>query len=1818
MKRNTLDKDGSKSTKALEKVTIEMKDNGVDDGDGDDQINHNDLYIPLTEDNIDSYFEDENYVQKMNAFEHLNKLNKNEEFNNQINNKNKVQQFFFNIVTHYYFELFMTLLIIFNSILTALTDYSQVDDQNNLLNTADRNAAQLSLEPMFLAFFTLEMIMKMIAYGFFGTNSYFKDGWNLLDGFVVVIGLLSLSPQIPNLNIVRTFRCFRSLKLAAVSPTLKNILNNIVASILNLGDVLGILVVVMLFFSIVGLHVFSGPYTHSRCRLTPYPVNTSWYSGKDFAAYRCLNVDNYNLIPDQPDWTKESSPWRIPQSDCYWPVDDSDEQLHLCSFGAEGSHQCHHSSNLAVEDKRWCGSNYDARGNPRFVDYRLMKSETYNEKLSWGYINYDNIVLAFIAVFQVTSLNGWSGFMYRMQDSLNSSTPLYFIALFLVCNFLIVNLVLAIWNSNSFSNAKVSKEKKVHGPLYKFWHRYHNYLVLKEQGEVPEEFSTNTDGSPWPTSVFYRIMSMSSKTCYKVMYSSYCQRFFELTVMFNAGTLMANYYPAPPLYLYRLELINFILTIAFVIELILKIAGLGLGRFIESKLRLMDASITFLCIFSSMENLPWLLGYQFQNTTSFTTEVNAFRAFRILRVLTIIQGFPALVLIVKKILKSVRSTMAFAVIINLFIYTMALIGMTFFANNLVFDKDGYVITSINSDEFREAKKVMPRSNFDNFLFSFATVFQIMTTEDWNSVQNNLWRSVGMPAILFPWIVIVFGVFILLSLYVGQIIDDFSNFENDVEDSLVLTDDNEEEKHVETQISDSDVEKGLPSSSNATDVPQSIFSRLDFQSPKNPFYAVASAPIFDQLVLSVIILSAITLALDSPLENPDLRISGIYNQIGDTVTVFFICESIIKILGHGPTVYFKDGWNIFDFSITLLSAIFIYYNDPRYNSLRSFRVFRVLRPLRLLSQLPGLKLVINSLLASVVDAFYSSVILMMIWLIFGTVAVTYLKGQMRSCTGAVFVNTIATNPAYFELLQYPIPWDQMDYDQKDMFGPSSKVYVGNTTFLSTFCGDWPVNPCCQGNSLPTSGALTSRQLCECWGGIWDFSSGFNFDNIGNALIALFSIATTEGWVRVMYQVVDTNGIDMEPIRDNHIEWIVAFLFFMMIGSFLGMNIFVGVIVDAYTRSYKNLVSPLDSLMTPEQQEWVRELDSRTIIDDNYREEKESIIQKDIHETFWARVTVASIFANTCCLTISYFGEPSSQTTTLMSLRLLFSLLFLVEKCHIVYVKGVKVHVRELINIIDFFVVVINFAGCIKSYYVAAGPDFYVISSFRMFVGLNMLMNMYPTYFGSLKRFARTIVKAVPAFMNIGCLVLLFLFIWALVGVNNYSKVAFYGSHNEDANFRTVQKSFLTIIRFLTGGTNTNTNLNSKNNTTTHTNANTNTNTKEGWAQFMYDLSKQQPDCVADPPYNSSMCGFTDSYGCIPMNGCGGMSTFPFFFTFEIFCAYITLNLTIAVILENYLAMASTRGATINVIVRAFVTGWLNYDPMKKCYISFADLERFAVDICNPYSFPPGLPTSKVRQRIVDMQIRCFLGKGCYLRDVLDAFQVDYKKYNSENIADPNLSVMSIAESITLNLDQSGDQSNNFLRSYYFNKSLTKEINVSLASMKLKKNKKISIQNSLYLFERFQTSFYASRAFLVWKNGPSYDPSALWPKSARPSIESNEFMLFPYSNAISGLIGSWFTYNATSSSSNSSGSSNGPQDEQSLGEIAPNNVDLDSLNQPPKKKRILKKKKKVPAAGKLLDTVPEDSGDDEGPDNKLKKKVIKEIAGGDTPKPIAKKR
>ena len=141
-------------------------------------------------------------------------------------------------------------------------------------------------------------------------------------------------------------------------------------------------------------------------------------------------------------------------------------------------------------------------------------------------------------------------------------------------------------------------------------------------------------------------------------------------------------------------------------------------------------------------------------------------------------------------------------------------------------------------------------------------------------------------------------------------------------------------------------------------------------PKNKFRNAVNAFVnhkwFERVILTLIIISTITLALETPLDDPDGDKIMILEKIDLFMTIVFTFEMAVKIIAWGfmfagKGSYIREPWNILDFLIVGSALLGIIAGDAiNISFLKALRILKVLRPLRLIAKNPGLKIAIISL------------------------------------------------------------------------------------------------------------------------------------------------------------------------------------------------------------------------------------------------------------------------------------------------------------------------------------------------------------------------------------------------------------------------------------------------------------------------------------------------------------------------------------------------------------------------------------------------------------------------------------------------------------------------------------------------------------------------------------------------------------------------------------------------------------------------------------------------------------------------------------------
>jgi voltage-gated sodium channel len=133
-----------------------------------------------------------------------------------------------------------------------------------------------------------------------------------------------------------------------------------------------------------------------------------------------------------------------------------------------------------------------------------------------------------------------------------------------------------------------------------------------------------------------------------------------------------------------------------------------------------------------------------------------------------------------------------------------------------------------------------------------------------------------------------------------------------------------------------------------------------QSLQEQLNILINMPIFRHSIIGLIVLNSVILGLETNVSL--VTTYGSWFELGhNLILIAFIIEALLKISAVAPRLrlYFGDGWNLFDFSLIILSLL------PATSELAMVaRLARLLRVFRLISAIPELRLIVETLLRSI--------------------------------------------------------------------------------------------------------------------------------------------------------------------------------------------------------------------------------------------------------------------------------------------------------------------------------------------------------------------------------------------------------------------------------------------------------------------------------------------------------------------------------------------------------------------------------------------------------------------------------------------------------------------------------------------------------------------------------------------------------------------------------------------------------------------------------------------------------------------------------------
>ncbi|RMC18584.1 hypothetical protein DUI87_04476 [Hirundo rustica rustica] len=439
---------------------------------------------------------------------------------------------------------------------------------------------------------------------------------------------------------------------------------------------------------------------------------------------------------------------------------------------------------------------------------------------------------------------------------------------------------------------------------------------------------------------------------------------------------------------------------------------------------------------------------------------------------------------------------------------------------------------------------------------------------------------------------------------------------------------------------------------------------------------------------------------------------------------------------------------------------------------------------------------------------------------------------------------------------------------------------------------------------------------------------NFDNVAIGYLSLLQVATFKGWMEIMYAAVDST----EPqLKVKHTFRLIITLSIRLTlhltkSQNKGQDIFMTEEQKKYYNAMKKLGSKKPQKPIPRP---VNKLQGLMF----------DIVTQQLFD-----ITVMVLI---CLNMVTMMIETDDQTELMQNILYWINLVFVVlftGEC-VFKIFSLRYYYFTIgWNIFDFVVVILSIVGMflaevIEKYFVSP-TLFRVVRLARIGRILRLIKGAK-----GIRTLLFALMMSLPALFNIGLLLFLVMFIYAIFGMSNFAYVKREDGIDDMFNFETFGNSMICLFQITTSA---------------------------GWNNLLNPiLNSGEPDCDPNKAHpGSSVKG-----------DCGNPSVGIFFFVSYIIISFlVVVNMYIAVILENFSVATEESAEPLGEDdFEMFYEVWEKYDPDATQFIEYSKLSDFAASLEPPLNIPK---PNKVQ--LIAMDLPVVSGDRIHCLDILFAF------------------------------------------------------------------------------------------------------------------------------------------------------------------------------------------------------------------------------------------
>lgn len=212
----------------------------------------------------------------------------------------------------------------------------------------------------------------------------------------------------------------------------------------------------------------------------------------------------------------------------------------------------------------------------------------------------------------------------------------------------------------------------------------------------------------------------------------------------------------------------------------------------------------------------------------------------------------------------------------------------------------------------------------------------------------------------------------------------------------------------------------------------------YQNIKTSFTKLRNNKFFELSVICVIIISALEIGAKTfPLSNTAISVTSVLDTF---ITLFFLFEISLRFLTEeNKRNFFKSAWNIFDTLVVIISLIPI--NDSEMALLA--RLVRVFRVLRMVSVVPELRILINSLIKAMPQLGYVLLLMFIIFYIYAAIGSFLFNVINPTLWGDIAISMLTL----FRVMTFE-DWTDIQYETMEVY-PYSWIYYMTFIFFTAF-------------------------------------------------------------------------------------------------------------------------------------------------------------------------------------------------------------------------------------------------------------------------------------------------------------------------------------------------------------------------------------------------------------------------------------------------------------------------------------------------------------------------------------------------------------------------------------------------------------------------------------------------------------------------------------------------------------------------------------------------------------------------------------------------